>query len=158
MATVIKKISVKTVIGGPAKIRSLHDGPIMRVFGMMRGTQSGEGENGPWIALIGNFQAINMETGEIFAAAKCFLPGAAGDIVVEAWNNSQDGENPAENMKFAFDIKKFTDDGSAVGYQYSAVPLIEASEADPLAEMARALPAIVPVPALPEPEAKGNKK
>jgi len=160
-ATIVKKIATKTVLGGPTNIRKMEDGPIMRIMGIMRGTQTGEGDNGPWTAFIGNFQAVNLTTGEIFVAAKAFLPGAAGEMIEQAWNAAQEGENPAENLKFAFDIKKLTDDTSAVGYIYTAVPLVEAKEDDPLAALASTLPPLpqlaLPAPQ-PEPEKTGNKK
>lgn len=158
MATIVRKISTKTVVGTPSDIRNLPDGPIMRVMGVMRGVQTGEGDNGPWVAFIGQFQAVNLKTGEIFGAAKCFLAGAASDIIESAWHASQEGDTPAQDMKFAFDIVKITNDTSAVGYEYQARPLIEAAETDPLLEMASSLPALPMIEAVEEPADTKTKK
>lgn len=145
--TLVGKISTKTVIGGIKEIKAAADGPIMRIFGIMRGTKKGmtarQNQDGSiaqqeWTAFIGNFQAVNLLTGQNFISAKAFLPGAAGALIEQTWNEAQDGENGAESMKFAFDIIKTANDTSAVGYTYSATPLILASS-DPLVDLAREL-------------------
>ena len=153
MATLIKKISVATVIGNSKIVRDSADGAIMRVYGVVRGIQKGvkldqdtQGNpiSRPWTALTGSFQAVNIATGEIFASAKVFLPDVAGELVINAFEQAQEGDNPGNpgaSIKFAFDIKKITSEKSVTGYEYAAVSLIEAAASDPLSEMATTLPA-----------------
>ena len=89
-----------------------------------------------------------------------FLPEVASNLVEQAFISAQEGDNPVESMKFAFDIKKVSDETSATGYVYSAVSLIETKESDPLNEMAAGLPPaqmIAQLPAPAEPEKDGNK-
>jgi len=169
MATLVKKLSVATVVGKPSVVRALPDGAIFRAFGIMRGIQrgvkidqdaAGNPVSRPWVAFIGSFQGTNLSTGEIFASAKMFLPEVASNLVEQAFISAQEGDNPVESMKFAFDIKKVSDETSATGYVYSAVSLIETKESDPLNEMAAGLPPaqmIAQLPAPAEPEKDGNK-
>ena len=162
-ATIVRKISTKTVIGGVAAMRAADEGAIMRVYGVMSGIQTGttvrQDNQGnpiedPWTAFIGQFQAVNLETGEMFASAKAFLPGAAGEMIEAAWKAGQDKEEPISNMKFAFDIVKKNNEASVTGYEYQARPLLETTASDPLLEMAEGLPQL-PAPK-PAPDVDGN--
>jgi hypothetical protein len=122
----INKISVATVCGNVKEIvKPMKDGEskaIMRVIGIMNATQHGEGDNGPWTALKGEFEAINLLTNKTYISGKCFLPGAISDLV-----SGQLGGD-VQKVQFAFDIIIVEDIKSQVGYHYTAKPLIKPAE------------------------------
>jgi hypothetical protein len=120
------KISVATVCGNVKEIVKPMTGgeskAIMRVVGIANGTQAGEGDNGPWIALKGEFKATNLLNNKSFISGKCFLPSAVSDLV----SGQLGGE--VQKVQFAFDIVIVEDIKSQVGYHYNAVPLMKPQE------------------------------
>jgi len=128
MSKLIKKITPKTVLG---KIKSIaHDltetTPVMRVVGIARGLSTGEGDYGSWVKFKGDFSATNLLTGDVFRSPACILPGIAGDLIESA---VMDSEN--NGVEFGFDITLEPSD-SPVGYEFSAIPLLETKEETPL--------------------------
>lgn len=161
----VLKLSAKTVIGNVRNLlprdelnddktvkvnRNGESVKLMRVIGQCTGMKTGESQFGPWIAFTGSFQAIKMETGEIFRSGKIFLPEVAeqllAPLVMEA-----DGKA----VEFAFDIEAKRDDSLAIGYIYEVTPLLEVAESDPM----KALMERVGLPQLENksaPEPQGN--
>lgn len=127
-----KKLSMKTVFGTVKDIRSAAESfggkpkPIVRVMGVANKTRAGEGDNGPWVAFLGQFEFINLITGESFVGGKAFLPNPVSDMV-EAQLEDND------RVQFAFDITVKEDESSAVGYEYGAQTVLSVQENDPLA-------------------------
>ena len=125
----LKKLSVKNVCGRPEFEKGDADGTevkLMQVFGQATGTKGGTSTYGDWECLLGNFEAVNIETGETFRAAQLFLPDVAHDPVVQAVKLSNGA------VDFAVEIVALKDSESSTGYVYSMKPLIEVAEADPL--------------------------
>lgn len=83
----VKKISVKTVVGDlkgmilDGKIQMPCD--VMVVVGEANNIEDGVGNMGPWAALVGQFKATNLVTGEIFIGPRLFLPEPAGKLLVD---------------------------------------------------------------------------
>lgn len=129
----IGKISVRDVFGAKGQILEMvmkdkgDSHKLMRVVGIASGLQTGEGDNGPWTGLKGQFRATNLLTGEEFSSGKCFLPNVAQDMVVGAI--MADG---ASAVEFAFDISVQFEESAATSYIYSAESLIQPKENDPL--------------------------
>lgn len=126
-----KKLSTKTVFGTVKDIRQAAESgngeavPIMRVLGIAKKMQSGESTNGIWVAFLGQFEFINLVTGESHVGGKAFLPSPV-DAMIEA---QLEGSNSVE---FAFDITVREDETSAVGYEYGAQTVLEVQENDPI--------------------------
>lgn len=133
MTQLIRKISTATVFGGRTDVQKAtinSDGPVdlYMLYGRSNGIQEGETTTGAgedariskWTAFIGQFEAVNQETGEIFASGKCFLPQYAADIVKGQFSDDTD------SVEFGFMIMAEADDTSATGYVYSVKPLIQA--------------------------------
>lgn len=149
----VRKISPATVFGGKEEILKLvvndqgktHE--LFQVYGIANGTRTGqnkfddakEGErDSGWTALLGQFRATNLITGEVFDSGVCFMPNYVTDAVAGKLGPDTDG------VEFAFTITAKFDGKSATSYIYGAIPHIEPTEDDPLERMARAIPALKP--------------
>jgi hypothetical protein len=134
----IKKISIKTVVGNvKAIVKEMDEGEsriIMRVIGKATGSKVGESTYGAWEALKGDFKATNMETGEQFRSGVAFLPDVALDLVIGALNGGD-----VSSVDFGFDIGVTEDSDSNTGYVYNATPLLEVKESDPIAMLEKSL-------------------
>jgi hypothetical protein len=126
----IRKITVKTVCGSPDIEQILaHEGKrmdLMDVYGIAKGMRPGSGDNGPYVAFIGDFRAKAITTGEMFVSAKCLLPKLLEEMIAGA---GMDGEvfRPVE---FAFRIAVVYDKDAAVKYVYDVTPLVPVEEND----------------------------
>lgn len=125
----LKKISVSTVCG---KIEDKTERALLHVYGVTHGVKQGQSDYGPWISFVGNFAAVNLETGEEFRAGKLFLPEIA-----EIMLHSQLAE--ADSVQFAFEIGIIESKKSAIGYEYTVKPLVKPQENDPLLAMKKQL-------------------
>ena len=148
-----KKLSVKGVVGNVKKMvveGEIADGQkIARFLGSAHSVLTGTGDNGDWVAFKGNFGATNLITGEKLRSGKCFLPDVASDVLHAMVTEA---DSPVE---FAFDIAIKKDASSATGYVYSAVPLLQPKQDDPLSRMMEALPPVADTMAI---EAKQETK
>ncbi len=137
----VNKLSVKAIIGGKGNILETvmkdkeNEHIVARIIGIASGIKTGEGDNGPWTGLTGQFKGVNVLTGEEFRSGILFMPSVAQDMVVGALM----GDTKA--VEFGFDITAKYDEESATSYVYGAVPLFESSESDPLSMLeAKATP------------------
>lgn len=154
----IKKISIAKVIGNLKKMVAADEitepTPVMRVFGVATGVKEGNSDNGPWVAVTGQFKAINLLSGEESASGVCFMPDVAIDSVVGQLR--QDGINAVE---FGYDIICRPSEDSAVGYEYDAEPLIKPNEDDAVTRLEAAIAKNAPALEAPKKEtAKGKGK
>lgn len=140
-AKLVGKISVRHVFGSKGEILSvvMQDKEVshklMRVVGIASDIKTGEGDNGPWTGLKGQFKATNLVTGEVFQSGQCFLPGVASDMVEGALKSG------ASAVEFGFDISVVFDENSATSYVYYAEPLFDTAENDPVALLSARLEA-----------------
>lgn len=163
MSNMIRKITVKTVVGDVKKL--VHGGtitapntPIMRVLGHVTALKNGESDFGPWVALLGTFEGTNLLTGETYSASKALLPGIISDLV-EAQLQHIQKDDPEASVQFAVDVTVNPDESVAVGYTYGVKPLIQKA-ADPLEVLRLEVKEVAPL-ALDAPEeskrGKGGK-
>lgn len=156
--TITKKLSMRSVTGSKKEMLALAESgkgkPVLaaRFMGMATGIKTGEGDNGPWLALTGEHKGINAATGEEVRSPVCFMPSPAGELV--AAQLAQEGVN---TVNYAFDVLVIEDETSAVGYVYETKTLMEVSEADPLNALEASLSAAPLALAAPEKDAKGKK-
>lgn len=153
----LRKISTATVFGGKGNVLDIvmkdrntaH--PLYRVVGIANGTREGKSkfDDRPdaqdWRALLGQFEATNLITGEVYRSGVCFMPGYVVDTVAGQFGGD------VENIKFAFDIAAKYAEKSATSYEYFASPLIEPAEGDPLSSLSASL---TPIKALEGPKTK----
>lgn len=155
---ILRKISSKTLLGGPSKTRELLGNnkkvPVWRVIGIARSTREGSGDNGPWTCLVGTFEATVLtgeNKGEVFQSPKLFLPQPMDQILYESLQAED-----ADAIEFALEVGIERDDSAAVGYVYTTKPLIEGRQADPLADLRGSVPALQ-APEKPAEESKPTK-
>ena len=99
---------------------------ILRVIGQVTGYTTGESDYGPWTKFRGDFQGINLLTGEECRSRACHVPDLMGDDIVAALKI--EGNTAVE---FAVDIT-VSPMNSAQGYSYEVVPLVDVARDDPL--------------------------
>lgn len=124
----ISKIAPRTVVGRfpkPTKQEKLFS-----VYGLASGLQSGESSYGTWECLTGNFEAVNLATGEAFQSPRCFLPHTAHGMIASQFKTGAEGVS----VKFALEIGVKPAETS-VGYEYTVTPLVKPSEDDAMAKL-----------------------
>lgn len=156
MATMIKKMSAKTILGKNVKtlIPEGEDGAVeylFTIFGTAREVRSGTGPYGDWASLVGEFEAVSPD-GETFQSAQCFLPEPMHSMMV---CKLREINSNAIDFAVKVLIKKRPDLG--VGYEYLGEMIRDAQAADPLAHMrAMVMENLKSLPA-PEPAPKKGK-
>jgi hypothetical protein len=188
-AEIVRKVQAKNVIGNVKRFLPElgKDGdptgavtPLFQVYGHANGTRRGEGDNGPWVALEGRFEAVNITKdaegntdGRVFAGPECFLPEPmqsmiAGELEKTEPETGDDGKpvmidgkpkmrRVVDSLEFAFEIGvKRTK--TPIGYEYTTKPLIKHGGADPLADLRKKIPALAgPTTVAASAPAKGKK-
>lgn len=118
---IVKKISPKVVIGESIKevLGTNRFVELMTVLGTVSEEITGEGGiTGTYKGLAGNFEAVNMVTGEVFNSGILFLPQVAHDYLARLVRDS--GEAAEFAGKLSVQSAKNT-----VGYEYTFEPLTE---------------------------------
>ena len=162
----VRKISPKTVLGGPAAIRKAiaarlkdmgevdQDGepkqgvnaPLYNCIGVAYRVKEGTGDNGPWVAFLGAFEAINFTTGETFQGGQAFVPKAVEDLMVAALRAGQK-DDPHASIQFGIEVgAKLAD--TSIGYEFTIKNLVKTANADPLAALRGALSGVAKPKAL----------
>jgi len=101
---------------------------ILKIAGVITAIRPGQTQLGEYAELVGQFQAVNLETGEMFQSGKAILPNFIADPMVEA---SKGGSE----VEFAIQIGVKRNEGSVVGYEFSVKPLVEPKVSDKLAKL-----------------------
>ena len=145
MSNLIRKITAKSVCGkmeAPKKATRLFS-----VFGIATKTKTGSTDYGSWTALVGRFEAINIETGEVFEAPQCFLPEPLNTMIAEALDEVDDeGERVNKSLGFSVEIGIKPSD-VPIGYEYTTKENVKADIDDPLAQLRETTQKTLPAPA-----------
>ena len=122
---------------------------LVKIAGVSTEAKVGQTDRGEYTALLGEFIAQNLLTGEMFQAGKCILPSFLSEQLAAALRAST-------SVEFAMMIGAKADKTAVTGYTYTARPLVNAQ---PTARLQALLDASGIAPALPapEPEKKGKK-
>ncbi len=144
MSTIsLKKISVKTVVGAitAAMISALKvsgkNEPVMRVIGIATESKTGVTTFGVWTSLVGTFEAVNLITGEVFAAQNLLLPMGYCEQAALILQDEKVTQLPV-----AVDVYvKFHQFGTEEKYEYAIqAHQVESERIDPLASLRASLP------------------
>lgn len=122
----IKKISTKMLGYEKKQIRKMVEKApcgLYRVYGLATGVRYGDGDNGPWIKFVGQFEAVNMSTGALIRSGELFLPNNVTPIL-ESQIIAGKGEDKFKGIQFALEIGAKEDEESAVGYVYTSKDLM----------------------------------
>ena len=112
---------------------------LLRIIGMTNLTKSDVGDNGPYTAFHGAFEATNISTGEVYTASVCFLPESVTGILSVAVN-----AEAGRNVEFAVDLG-CKPANTNIGYEYTITPLIESEELNPLRHLKTLLAKTAPL-------------
>ena len=147
--TFLPKLTVATLGTVPARAKAekkrVH---LARIIGVATGTKLKTDQAGePIVAVIGQFEGTNVETGQVAQSATLYLPGGIQEVI-EAAVDSREDKNAA--VPFALDIFAKPDNNKA-GYTYD-VEFIQkpAGRVDPLEALRNAT---AEAKALPKPAA-----
>lgn len=135
---IVKKITTK-IVCGKVSIEKLIEYckehgktavmPLFAIIGMASDSVAGETALGPYVRLLGQFKAVNSETGEEFRSGGAILPGSANDMVYGALKGLGDGGGAVE---FAFKVGVQRDESAAIGYVYVVEQVYVQGQADSL--------------------------
>lgn len=137
---IIKKITT-AIVCGKVSLEDLIDHnranpgqplPMFNIIGRASDSQPGQTALGPYVKLIGQFEAINARTGEQFRSGCAILPGSGNDMVYGALKALGDSGGAVE---FAFRVGVLRDEKSAVGYVYTVDQIALKGQTDPLADL-----------------------
>jgi hypothetical protein len=174
---ILRRINAKDVVGG--NIRDLvMEGKIklpcdaFTLIGRAGNLRDGESSFGPWTALVGEFEAVNIlegseNKGKAFIAPQMFLPGPAGDLLVTQVRKFVQEEIPVTSEQYKktgktykvsgeyvdlaviVGLKKASRDGGAP-YEFTVRPIVPVQKSDALSglreRMAAALPQLLSAP------------
>jgi hypothetical protein len=153
----VRKLSPKSIIGGrflpPSKETVLYT-----VIGTTHGIKSGTGDNGPYVAFLGAFEATRISKYDsekrdfvpdperkTFQAGQCFVPKAVEDLLAATvLKMKEDRQGTA--IEFAIQVGVKPSD-TAIGYEYTIKNLVKTSGADPLAALRSRVAGMLPAPA-----------
>lgn len=151
----IRKINPKDVMGKKMKEVEVPEKGIYDLFTIIGTTynlRDGESQFGPWTALVGEFEATRLADGQRYISTECFVPGAAGELLVAQVRKFVIEEIPvtAEQFKktgktykvtgetaemaLIVGVKKAQRDGGAE-YEYVIRPVVPVQKSDPLATL-----------------------
>jgi hypothetical protein len=120
--------------------------PLLRVAGYTSEAMQGQTDKGEFTRLLGEFQAVNILTGQAFSSGQCILPSFVADQLAAALRVSNE-------VEFAIEIGVQSDDTALTGFVYTARPLLQPSTDSRLSKLlARAgMAAALPAPEAAEP-------
>ena len=144
MSNLIRKISAKSVCGKVEKPKKAT--PLFIVFGIASKTKAGNSDFGPWTALLGQFEATNLETGEVFQAPQCFLPEPMNSLIATQLEaTDEEGNREVNSVQFSVEVGVKPNE-TPIGYEYTTKTVVKSDEADPLAALRNASKAALPAP------------
>ena len=129
MVKMLPKLSLKGM-GCEPRAAATSETPVelATIFGVATKIKMGEdGKGDVWTALIGQFEGVNLQTGEVFQSGKLFLPSGIQELIEEAIGNN-------EGVEFAFKILSVKA-SNPIGYSYQAETLTPPKEKDNLSHL-----------------------
>lgn len=155
---IVSKLTLKTIGAQPKPHSVKENTALASIYGRVRGKKVGQSTFGDFIKFEGEFEGVNLATGEVFRSGALILPKVLESLLAGA----VDGENTVD---FAVEVWAKPSEKGNTGYEYGIKPLIEPAASDELAQLrqtvkAAALPAPAKeaAPEAPTAAAKGKGK
>jgi len=149
-ASIISKITMASIRCNPGAVKN--EGapnplPLARIYGAVNEVKPKPDKvtGQVYISFVGTFEAINLQSGEVYKSGVMYLPAGISEQFEKAIDAQKDkaGDDNV-SMEFAFEIGSIPSKNPA-GYSYQARALRSAAAIDPLKElregMLKALPA-----------------
>lgn len=160
----LNKITVKNVLGrkpNAALLGEKGEIGLMTVYGAVKDSKAGSHNFGDgteaseYTKFFGDVRAVRTSDGVEFRSRECILPKLAEGVLASVVDGLNKDEG--ESVRFAFDIgiKKSE---ATIGYEFTAEPLVETEENDPLKDFGQQLLSGRKEAALPAPESPPAKK
>jgi len=128
----LKKITVKEVCGVPL-LKDIPEGeilPLLKIAGYAQGVREGESNYGPWKAIMGEFAAVNLKSGEIFHSPVAIVPSAYGELLVQQTYAALHND-ATSRVKFAVEIGVQVSKRDPNKYEYCVTPIQEPDTVNP---------------------------
>jgi hypothetical protein len=155
--TYISKLTLKGMGCNPGKVVALPAGEkcnLARIFGTIQDVKVTESKTiagNLEVAFQGNFEGINLETGEVFRSGRLYLPKGISELMEQNLIKYHK-EDAKASVSFAFEIRS-VHATNPIGYSYEAQAIQSAQKVDELAELRKAVMAL-PAAGDPTPKAK----
>jgi len=152
--SIVAKLSLKAMNCQPVKGSLKADSApvaLARIFGIAKKYDVLTTTFGDSTRIIGDFEGINLKTGEVYKSTKCFLPPVISEIMVNALDAREEGDSALE---FALEIGAQYSEKGGHGYAYTVKPLVKTQTRDALSHLREK--ATVGLPQLAAPE-KGTE-
>ena len=150
----LKKITAKTLgFTMPAiraKLANVENGVVVDLFkigGIVSSTKAGASDFGSWLKLQGEFAAVVLETGEVYASPVAMLPEQVTAQVDAALQGG-------DAVEFGIVIGVKRRDDIAVGYEYTVHSLIDLKPTKRMQALLESTGIVTKALAAPEPEYK----
>lgn len=134
---ILKKLTIREAVGGKPALQKIvyaaatpnENGlptvtpgkpvEILQIIGFVQRVVAGESDNGPYMKLHGEFEAVNLVTGEVFSdVGTAILPNFLGDRIANAIKAG------ADNVQFGVKILAHYEETAATGYVFTAETLM----------------------------------
>lgn len=148
---IVSKLTLKTIGAQPKPHSVKENTALASVYGRVRGKKVGQSTFGDFIKFEGEFEGVNIATGEVFRSGALILPKVLESLLAGA----VDGENTVD---FAVEIWAKPSEKGNTGYEYGVKPLIEPAASDELAALRNQVKAALPAPAAPAAAADADAK
>lgn len=100
---------------------------------MANGTKTGNTQYGEWEALTGVFEAVRASDGRRFQSGVCFMPGAAGIMLIGGLKAAQEANEDA-SVRFGICVGIKASE-KPMGYEYTTKNIVKLEQADLLADL-----------------------
>lgn len=144
--TFLRKVAARTVLGDTPPKDLKEAVRLYTVYGVAESLKHGESTYGPWVALVGDFEAVRLSDREVFRGPVCFLPEPFMSIIVKAVQASltkSEKQEIQEAVQFACIIGA-KPAKTSTGYEYTCEPLIETKSSDRLQQLRNLTAAQIP--------------
>lgn len=152
----LNKVTIKNVLGKKPNGALLGDKTeldLMTVYGTVKDSKNGvhtfgDGKESPYVKFYGDVRAVRTSDGVEFRSRECILPNLAEGALAPVVDSLD--KDAGESVRFAFQIG-IRKAETTVGYEFTAEPLVESEEHDPLANFKTELLEGLKAPALEAP-------
>lgn len=124
---VISKITMATIGCKPTAVVALPEDQkelaIARLYGKLSEVrfQDDKTKGQIYTFFVGNFEAVNMQTGEVFKSGKMFLPKGISELVEDGVKKGR-AADPNASISFAFQVNSIKAN-NPIGYSYKILQL-----------------------------------
>lgn len=142
----VSRLTVATMGGNPGDVkRAKSRVAVCRVIGRANGTKivkSDKADAGFFIAVTGEFEGLNMQTGEVFASGVTYFPGGMHEAIVSELEHTPAGGSVEYALQIDADPAN-----NPIGYSYIIRSLLPPSRVDSLARLRAKADRLLPPPA-----------